>query len=75
MNLSIKQGHRFWKQTYGYHRGNVRMGGGINQELWANILFIKYITNKDVLYSTGNATQYSVITYKGKETIKEGICV
>ena len=25
------------------------------------------ITNKDLLYSTGNYTQYFVITYKGKE--------
>ena len=51
------------------------MGGGINQELWVNILYIKYITNKDHLYNTGNSTQYSVITYKGKGTIKEGIHV
>ena len=40
-------------------------GGGINQELGVNIhilLYIKSITNKDLLYSTGNYTQYSVIT-------------
>ena len=29
------------------------------------------ITNKDLLYSTGNMSQHSVITYKGKEAIKE----
>ena len=30
MNLSAKQKqtHRFWKQTYGYQRGNVRGQGG-----------------------------------------------
>ena len=27
---------------------------------------MKYVTNKDLLYSTGNYTQYFVITYKGK---------
>ena len=29
--------------------------------------------NKDLLYSTGNSTQYSVITYIGKEFDKEQI--
>ena len=27
------------------------------------------ITNKDLLYNTGNSTQYFVITYKGEESI------
>ena len=43
---------------------------GINQEFGINkytLLYIKYITNKDVLYSTGNYPQYFVLTYKGKE--------
>ena len=31
--------------------------------------------NKDLLYSTGNSTQYSVITYIGKESEKEWIYV
>ena len=31
--------------------------------------------NKDLLYSTGNSTQYSVITYMGKESEKEWIHV
>ena len=35
-------------------------------------LYIKYVINKDVLYSTGNSTQYSVITYMGKEFEKNG---
>ena len=29
--------------------------------------------NKALLYSTGNPTQYSLITYKGKESEKEQI--
>ena len=42
-------------------------GGGINQEIGVNIytlLYIKQIINKDLLYSTGSSTQYSVITNK-----------
>ena len=30
--------------------------------------YIKWITNKDLLYSTGNSTQYFVIHYIGKES-------
>ena len=40
-------------------------GGGINWEIGTDIytlLYIKQITNKDLLYSTGNYTQYSVMT-------------
>ena len=29
------------------------------------------IDNKDLLYSTGNSTQYSIMTYMGKESKKE----
>ena len=38
----------------------------INQELGMNtytLLYIQQITNKDLLYSTENFTQYFVITY------------
>ena len=41
-------------------------GRRISQELGMNMhtpLYIRKITNKDLLYSTGNSTQYSVITY------------
>ena len=34
------------------------------------LLYIKQITNKNLLYSTGNCTQYSVMTYMGKESKK-----
>ena len=49
--------------------------GEINQELGMNkhtLLYIRQITNKDLLYSTGNSTQYSVITYIRKES--ESLC-
>ena len=38
-------------------------------------LYIKQITTVDLLYSTGNSTQYSVITYMGKESEKEWMYV
>ena len=37
--------------------------------------YIKQIINKDPLYSTGNSTQYSVMTYMGKESKKDWIYV
>ena len=43
--------------------------GGINQEFGINrykLLYIKQISNKDLLYNTGNYIQYIVITYNGK---------
>ena len=67
MNLSTKQKqtHRLRKQTYGYQRGNVLRGEGINKEFGINLytlLYIKQIINKDLRYNTGKSTQYSVIT-------------
>ena len=52
--------------------------GRINEEFGINIytlLYIKQITNKELLYSTGNCTQHSIITYTGKESEKEWIYV
>ena len=40
------------------------------------LLYIEWITNKDLLYSTGNSIQYSVVAYMGKESEKRmDICV
>ena len=52
--------------------------GGINWEIGIDIyilLYIKQITNMDLLYSTGNSTQYSLMTYMEKESKKERIYV
>ena len=71
-----KQPHRHKNQTYGYPKGKMREG--INQEFWINIhilLYIKQIINKGPLYSTGDSSQYSVITYMGKESEKEWIYI
>ena len=83
MNVFTKQKQpcRLREQTFGYQRGKVAGGGGgggINQVVGINIctlLYIKQIINKDLLYSTENSTQYSVITYKGKESEKEYIYI
>ena len=39
------------------------------------LLYIKYINNKVLLYSTRNYIQYLVIIYMGKESKKEWIYV
>ena len=44
-----------------------KLGSGINIY---TLLHIKQIINKDLFCSTGNATQYSVINYMGKESEK-----
>ena len=72
MNLVTKQkqSQRCRKQTYGYQGMG---GGGINWEIEVDIytlLYMKQMTNKDLLYSTGNSTQYSVKAYMGKESKK-----
>ena len=68
-----KQTYRYQKQTYGYQRGNVGGEGGMNQEIGMNThtLYIRQITNEDLLCSTGISTQYSGITYMRKESKKE----
>ena len=45
------------------------MEGGINWKIDIEIctlLYIKHFTNLDLLYNTGNSSQYSVMTYMGK---------
>ena len=54
--------------------------GGRNWEIGIDIytrfiLCIKQITNENLLYSTGNSTQCSVVTYTVKESKKEWIYV
>ena len=47
------------------------MEGGINWEVGIDmytLLYVKHITNKDLLYGTGNSTQFSLMAYMGKES-------
>ena len=51
---------------------------GVNWEIGIDIytlLYIKQITNKDLMYSTGNSTQYSAMAYMGKQSRKEQMYV
>ena len=53
-------------------------GSGMNWEIGIGIytlLYIKQLPNKDLLYSTRKSTQYTVMTYMGKESKKELIYV
>ena len=53
--------------------------GGIKWETGTDIytlLYMKWITNKDLLHSTRNLPQYSLMTQVGKKIFKrEWICV
>ena len=39
------------------------------------LLFIRWMTNKDLLYSTGNSPQYFAMVYMGKDSKNEWISV
>ena len=39
------------------------------------LLYVGWMVNGNLLYSTRNSTQYSVMTYMGKESEKEGVCI
>ena len=46
-------------------------GGGKDWEVGISrckLLYIRWIDNKVLLYSTGNSTQYSVMPYMGKKS-------
>ena len=55
-----------------------RLGGGM---VWVfgigmcTLLYMEWMVNGDLVYSTEDSTQYSLITYTRKESIKEWICV
>ena len=65
-----------WATRDGYQEGK---GETENWEIGIKIYtlwYIKEVTNKDLLYSTRNSIQYSVITYVGKKIWKRvDICI
>ena len=76
MNLSMerKQTHRHRKQICGCQG----TGGGMDWEFGISrckLLYIEWINNKVLLYSTGNYIQYPLINPNGKEYEKECIYV
>ena len=52
--------------------------GGINWEVEINIytlIYVKSVTVKNALKSTGKSPQYSVMTCMGEESKQEWICI
>ena len=63
MNLYTKQKHTGLENKFMVTGAG--QGGGIDWEFGIDmytLLYLKQITNKDLLYSTGNSAQYSVVT-------------
>ena len=57
-----------------------RSVGGVNEEFEISkykllYIYIKYINNEVLLYSTGNYIQFSIVNHNGKEYKNEYICV
>ena len=75
MNLFTKQkySHSCRKQTYGYQGGKEGRDKLGDWDWHIHTTIYKIITNKDLLYSTGNSTQYSVMAYMRKESKNEWI--
>ena len=64
----------YLQQTYGYPMEQVEvMDWGFVIGM-CTLLYIEWMVNQDLLYSTGNSTQYSLITHMGRESEKEWIC-
>ena len=59
--LQSRNRHRRREQMYGYQVGEGGSGEGIVREfgmdMYTNIHYLKWITNKDLLSSTGNSAQ------------------
>ena len=79
MNLFTKQKEtQTWKTSYGHQReswGGVWRDWGIGFGMCKPNNIYGTIGQGEVLYSTGNSTQYSVTTYTGKKSEKECMCV
>ena len=72
MNLSVKITHRHREQTCGCQGEGMDREFGISS---CKVLYIEWMDNKVLLYSTGNYIQYLVINHNGKEYEKECVRV
>ena len=59
-----KQTHRHREQAYDCQGGGMDWEFGVSRY---KLLYIGWINNKILLYSTGNYIQYPVINHNGKE--------
>ena len=62
-----------WRISWTEEPGRLQSMGSqrVNTTERLTLLYIRQITNKDLLYRTGNSTQYSLITYTRKLSKKE----
>ena len=68
MNFLTKQTHRLRERSYGCGAGENGGNGIVRGSLGWNIytqLYLKWITNKDLLYSTRNSVQCYVAAWTG----------
>ena len=59
-------------------KGTGEGGGGMDRGFGTGIYTsrdLELLANEDLLYSTGNSTQYSMIIYMGKESERQCMCV
>ena len=77
--MKQKKTHRFREQTYGCREVRGRIWGeGMVRESWMamyTLLYLKWITNKDLPYSTGTLVQCYVAAWMGGEFGKEWVYV
>ena len=65
-----EQSHRCRKQSFSYQEKNGERDN-LGDWDWCIHTTIYKIYNKDLLYATGNSTQYSIMTYMEKNLKKE----
>ena len=70
--INQKDTHRLRKQTYGCHGARDSCGFG---RVRYTLLHLKWITNKDLLYSTWNSAQCYVAVWMGEGLGGECMCV
>ena len=73
MNLQKKQGHRCKNLQLPSGKGGEGKIGRL--ELTYTLLFIKQVPSMNLLCSTGNSTQHSIMTCMGKESKEKWIYV
>ena len=75
MNLFAETDSQTLK-TYGYQRRQVRGWNGLGRGIGiCTLWYMEWLANGDLVYCTGNSTQYSVIIYMWKQSEKKNVYV